>query len=131
AFAIMSPLVPKLANRWTNERALTIGLFLLMLGITVRVFSFSIFLFVGTLLVGLGIAMLNVLLPGVIKENFPAKVAIMTSLYTTSMSFFATAGSAVSVPVVEGLNMGWKWALFIWILPVGLAFIVWLFILQK
>lgn len=130
AFAIMSPLVPRIANRWTNEITLTIGLLILISGISLRTISLSFFLFTGTLLVGLGIAVLNVLLPGVIKENFPAKVALMTSLYTTSMSLFATAGSAVSVPIAEGMKLGWQWALFIWVLPAVIAFIVWLFILK-
>jgi len=130
AFAIMSPLVPRIANRWTNEITLTIGLLILIIGISLRTISLSFFLFTGTLLIGLGIAVLNVLLPGVIKENFPAKVALMTSLYTTSMSIFATAGSAVSVPIAEGMDLGWQWALFIWVLPAIIAFILWLFILK-
>src|SRR5699024_1940769 len=34
AFAIMSPLVPRIANRWTNEITLTIGLLILIIGIS-------------------------------------------------------------------------------------------------
>src|SRR5699024_6969438 len=82
AFAIMSPLTPKLANRFTNEWALFIGLLMLVIGIGLRSISIVFFLFAGTLLIGLGIAICNVLLPGVIKEKFPLKIAVMTSVYT-------------------------------------------------
>lgn len=117
AFAMMSPLAPKLAHRSSNEIALFIGLFIVMIGISLRSVSILYFLFGGTLLIGLGIAIINVLLPAVIKGNFPTKVAIMTSLYTTSMALFATIGSAVSIPIADAAQAGWKMALFIWIIP--------------
>src|SRR5699024_1731790 len=98
AFAIMSPMAPTLANYTTNKWALFIGLSLLIIGIGIRSISVIFFLFTGTLLIGLGIAVCNVLLPGVIKEKFPQKVAIMTSLYTTGMATFATTASGVSIP---------------------------------
>src|SRR5699024_2317687 len=82
-FAVMSPIIPKLANRYTNEIILLIGLILLVLGIGTRSISIVFLIFMGTLLVGAGIAICNVLLPGIIKEKFPAKVGVMTSIYTT------------------------------------------------
>lgn len=131
AFAIMSPLAPKLAHRTSNEFALLTGLFILMVGISLRSVSIVLFLFTGTLLIGFGIAVINVLLPGVIKGNFPTKVAIMTSLYTTSMSLFATIGSAVSIPVAEGVGFGWQIALLIWIIPAIIGFVLWGIIVKK
>src|SRR5690625_2817518 len=85
AFAIISPIVPRLGRRFTNEWAMVFGLVILVVGMSVRSISFVAFLFIGTLLVGLGIAISNVLLPGVVKEKFPTKVALMTSLYSTIM----------------------------------------------
>ncbi|HLR42078.1 MAG TPA: MFS transporter [Pseudogracilibacillus sp.] len=131
AFAIMSPLAPKLAHRTSNEFALVTGLFILMIGVSLRSISIVFFLFTGTLLIGFGIAVINVLLPGVIKGNFPTKVAIMTSLYTTSMSLFATVGSAVSIPGAEGAKLGWQIALLIWIIPAILGFLLWGIIVKK
>src|SRR5690625_5532548 len=56
AFAIMSPMAPKLSNSTTNEWALFIGLSLLIIGIGIRSISVIFCLFTGTLLIGLGIA---------------------------------------------------------------------------
>ena len=66
------------------------------------------FLFAGTLLIGVGIAILNVLLPVIVKDKFPGKAPLMTSVYSTSMSVMASLASGVSIPLAVGLNLGWK-----------------------
>lgn len=131
AFAMMSPFAPKLGNRLTNEWALATGLLLLMTGIGLRSISVVFFLFLGTFLAGFGIAICNVLLPSVIKEKFPAKVAVMTSLYTTGMAIFATTASGVSIPLADGLGIGWQLALLLWMIPAILALLIWFVIAKK
>src|SRR5690625_2111954 len=126
AFAIMSPLAPKLAKRLTNEMTLALGLFVLIIGISLRSIPVIFLMFLGTLCIGLGIAVCNVLLPGVIKEKFPAKVAIMTSLYTTSMAIFATTASGASIPLAEDFNLGWQLTLLVWAIPALIGFIIWI-----
>lgn len=131
AFAIMSPLVARIGRRVTNEYALVIGLVLLLGGIAVRSISIIAFLFIGTLLVGLGIAFCNVLLPGVIKEKFPLKVALMTSIYSTVMTMIAAVASGLSIPIANGLNLGWNMALFVWAIPAVIAIILWIYLGKK
>ncbi|GAA0589936.1 CynX/NimT family MFS transporter [Virgibacillus siamensis] len=128
AFAVMSPIAPKISNRFSNERTLLCGLLLLLVGISIRSISLVILLFLGTLFVGLGIAILNVLLPGVIKEKFPAKVALMTSVYSTAMGIFAATASGLSIPFARGLDWGWQPALIIWTIPAVLAIVLWIYL---
>lgn len=128
AFAIMSPIVPRLANRYTNERIMMVGLILLAIGILARSISLISLLFAGTLFVGLGIAICNVLLPGVIKDKFPARVALMTSLYSTAMGIFAAAASGLSIPIATGMGLGWKLALLIWSLPAIIGIFIWVYL---
>lgn len=131
AFALTSPLAPRLGNRYSNERMLLAGLILLFLGISIRSMSIMALLFTGTLLVGFGIAILNVLLPGVIKEKFPAKVGLMTSVYSTSMGVFAASASGLSIPFAQGLGMGWQLTLLVWAIPAVLGIIVWVYLSGK
>lgn len=131
AFAVLSPLVPKIAAKMTNDRALLLGLIILLLGIGLRAFALTFFLFAGTLFIGIGIAMLNVLLPVIVKDKFPQKAALMTSVYSTSLSFMASLASGVSVPLALGLNLGWKNALLLWGIPVILAIALWLYVLKN
>src|SRR5690625_2172076 len=81
AFAMISPIVPRLGVKWTNERPMVIGLLLLVIGVFIRSTSVISFLFLATIIVGLGIALCSVLLPGVIKERLPLSVALTTSVY--------------------------------------------------
>ncbi|MFB1050293.1 CynX/NimT family MFS transporter [Paraliobacillus sp. JSM ZJ581] len=130
SFAIMSPLAPKLRNRVGNELSVLIGLILLFLGIITRIIPHSIPLYAGTTFIGLGIAICNVLLPGIIKEKFPNHIGPMTGVYTTCMSVFAAIGSGVSVPLAETAGLGWEYTLAIWSTLTFIALIIW-FILYR
>lgn len=130
AFAVMSPIVPNISGNLTNSWTLIMGLIFLLLGLFIRTVANLFFLFFGTFLVGVGIAVLNVILPGIVKDKFPQKFALMTGVYTTSMSVFAALASGMSVPLASGLNLGWKYALLVWSVPAVIALIFWLFIVK-
>ncbi|KKI89153.1 transporter [Bacillus sp. SA1-12] len=129
-FAIMSPLVPKIAAQLTNEKTLLIGLAALLIGITIRSIPMIFSLFTGTLLVGLGIAIGNVLLPAIVKDKFPKRFGLMTSVYSTSMGLIASLASGISVPLAANFNLGWQGAQIVWVLPVIIALIVWAFLFK-
>ena len=80
----------------------------------------------GTVLVGLGIAIGNVLLPSLIKDKFPRKVGLMTSVYSTAMAIFAALASGLSIPLAEGLNLGWQGSLAYWAILTAVAVVLWI-----
>ncbi|OYD09871.1 CynX/NimT family MFS transporter [Paludifilum halophilum] len=125
-FGLLSPLAPKVGNRFGNERMIFAGLIALGVGIAIRSLPQASALFVGTVWVGAGIAICNVLLPGVIKQRFPERVGLMTSVYSTAMTLCAALGSGLSIPVAEGLKLGWQGSLGIWGILAGIAAILWL-----
>jgi len=127
AFAIMSPIVPQLANRFTNERMMVFGLFVVMLGIGLRSIPYKVLLFGGTILLGIGIAICNVLLPSIVKERFPQKIGLMTGVYSTTMGVFAAIASGLSAPLATKLSLGWQLSLLLWIIPALIGMIVWIF----
>src|SRR5699024_7853859 len=88
-------------------------------------------LFIGTAIVGAGIAMMNVLLPAVIKEKFPHKVGQMTSVYTTSMAIMASLASGLSVPLAMGAGLGWELALVSWGIVAIIGIAVWIVIINR
>lgn len=125
SFAICSPLIPRLGRKFGNELTLFAGLIIMIMGILIRSTGITAALFAGTALIGVGVAMGNVLLPSVVKQKFPEKVGLMTSLYSTAMGVFAALASGLSIPLSEGLNLGWKNTLGFWVLLVLLAAVVW------
>ena len=131
AFAIVSPLAPKIANRLGNVRGILIGLITLVVGIGLRSIPLTPTLFIGTSIIGAGIALMNVLLPAIIKEKFPYKVGRMTSLYSTSMAVFAATASGVTVPLANNAGLGWELALLSWGLLVFVGIIFWFIISRK
>src|SRR5690625_3055428 len=69
AFAFLSPFAPKIANRIGMEWTIAFSLILLIIGITMRSLTGIGFLFIGTLFIGLAIAIGNVLIPGRSEER--------------------------------------------------------------
>lgn len=79
----------------------------------------------GTLLVGSGIAVINVLLPSLIRRDFPGRLGLMTGLYTTAVVGGAAVASAVSVPLMNSLGGSWRRALGVWAILALLGALGW------
>lgn len=131
AFALLSPFAPKIANKIGMERTIAISLALLIIGILIRSAGAIELLFTGTLLVGLGIAVGNVLIPGIIKMNFPFKIGLMTGLYAIVMNVFGALGSGLSIPIATSGSFGWRGSLVIWSGLVLITLLIWLPQLMK
>lgn len=126
AFGLLSFAVTPLALRWGMERVLGLGIALIALGILIRSAGPTAAAFIGTTIAGAGVAAGNVLLPGLVKEEFPDRSGPMTSLYVTAMVGTAGLASAVSVPLADNAGLGWQAALAFWAAPAAVAFVVWI-----
>ncbi|HEX6981714.1 MAG TPA: MFS transporter [Balneolaceae bacterium] len=124
AFAVISTLAPLFTRRWGIEGVLAGALALLTGGIFLRVIPAVWALFGGTLLLGIAIAFGNVLLPGLVKRDFPNHTGIMTSLYSSMLGIGATIAAGVSVPLAD--EVGWHWSLGLWGVLSFIALIIWL-----
>ncbi|MEV4936713.1 CynX/NimT family MFS transporter [Streptomyces zaomyceticus] len=117
---------PWLGRRFGTERVLFAALLLLGVGILARVLPSVYALYGGGILVGTAIALLNVLMPGLIKRDFPDRAATMTSVYTGAMIGGATVAAAAAVPLEKALGGGWEASLGFWSLLAALAALAWL-----
>ncbi|GGP70139.1 CynX/NimT family MFS transporter [Streptomyces abikoensis] len=120
-----SIVAPRLARRFGTEAVLCGALLLLCGGILLRVAPPVVALFAGCALVGTAIALLNVLMPGLVKRDFPDRAASMTALYSTTLILGATGSAALSVPLENALG-GWRGSLASWALLAAVAALVWL-----
>src|SRR5690606_26023203 len=82
-------------------------------------------LFAGTLLVGAGIAIGNILLPGLIKRDFPHRLGLMSGLFSMSLAAGATLAAGMTVPVAEAAGWGWNEILAAWGLWTVLGLACW------
>lgn len=82
-------------------------------------------LLIGTIGAGLSIAIANVLLPTVVRIQFPKSVALITGAYTTLLAVSASLAASMAVPSSNILG-GWNPALAIWVIPAVIAILLWL-----
>ncbi|HDS4946531.1 TPA: CynX/NimT family MFS transporter [Klebsiella aerogenes] len=125
AFGLVSPLAAGVARRFGIERSLLLAMVIICLGIGLRSLPSAAWLYIGTALIGCGIALGNVLLPGLIKRDFSCHVARMTGAYSITMGAAAAAGSAMVVPLALA-GFGWRGALLLLMVFPLLALLLWL-----
>jgi CP family cyanate transporter-like MFS transporter len=109
AFALVAPFSAMFAREYGLERTLVSALAVIALGIVLRSAGVLWCLYIGTGLIGMGIAVGNVLLPSLVKRDFPDNIAVLTGAYALAMGVAAAVCSTAVIPVVHA--WGWRGAL--------------------
>jgi len=117
ACALFSPVAPRLARRWGIERVLAMAMLVLAAGVVMRLLTSEPALFAGTLGVGVAIAVGNVLLPALVKRDFPDRIGLMTGAYVTVMSTGATLAAGTTILVQQASGLAWRATLALWAIP--------------
>ncbi|MGB6454208.1 MAG: MFS transporter [Streptosporangiaceae bacterium] len=132
-FGVFSGTGAPLSRRFGEERVLGGALVLLAAGLLLRSLSPTALLFPGTVVAGGAIALLNVLLPSLVKRRAPERAGLVIGLYLLMLSLGAIVASLVAVPVFTaaggGLTAGSaavRISLGLWAGPALLAAVVWL-----
>jgi CP family cyanate transporter-like MFS transporter len=116
---------PSIARRLGAERAVLVFTLLLAAGLGLRGFGDAGLLILGCAVGGVGIGVVNVLLPGIIKRDFPSQSALMMGLYTMALCAGAALAAGATVPLQNAFHGSWSWALAFWGLPALAAAAVW------
>lgn len=126
AFAFISPIAPVWAEKIGIEKALFVSMVVLTGAIVLRSLPTTAALFAGTALLGMSIAVANVLLPSLVKRDFNTKVGLVTGLYTVLMNLGGALASGLSIPATEQLHISWQVVLAGSSIIVLLAVVIWL-----
>ena len=100
-FGLLAPLAPRLVQRFGTGGVLLSCLLTLFTGVLVRSLPSLAAVFGGTLLIGVSVAIANVLMPGIVKEDFPNAIGIMSGLYTMMLSAGAAVAAERRFPSIE------------------------------
>lgn len=114
AFAVVSPFAPALGRRLGFERCLALALAGLAVGLVLRSLPGLPLLWIGTALLGVAVAVLNVVLPALVKRDFPTRIGQVTGAYSAVQSIFAATAAGVAVPVSRLGSVGWRLPLGMW-----------------
>ncbi|MFJ4429589.1 CynX/NimT family MFS transporter [Pseudomonas sp. NPDC089395] len=123
---LFAPLAPVLARRFGSERVILGILLILALGILVRSALGAVGVFVGSLMAGASIGIIGVLLPGIVKRDFPQHAGTLTGVYTMALCLGAAMAAGATVPLSTHFADSWALGLGFWMLPALLAMLVWL-----
>ena len=100
AFGAVSPLAHGLSEKFGVERTVFGALLLLVAGTLLRPIPGSLAnLWIGTMLIGAAIAVCNVMLPALLKRDFPERMASLTGGYSAVLGGCASLGAGLAVPL--------------------------------
>lgn len=121
---LAAPLAPWAARRLGMERAVWAAVVALTLALLLRPYTGLAGLFVGTAVAGGCIGVMGVLLPGIVKRDFPHRVSLLTGLYTAVLCIGASCAAGASEPLRLAFG-GWRPALAFWLVPALIAASLW------
>jgi CP family cyanate transporter-like MFS transporter len=98
-FGVFSGIAAPLSRRIGEERVLGAALILLAGGLLLRGALPGALLFPGTVIASCAIALMNVLMPSLIKRRHPDQAGLLIGLYLLSLAIGAIAGALIAVPV--------------------------------
>jgi CP family cyanate transporter-like MFS transporter len=128
-FGLFSGVAAPLSHRFGEERVLGTAVLLTAAGVILRGLAPGAMLFPGTVLACASIALMNVLLPSLIKRRAPERAGLLIGVYLLALAAGGIAGSAVAVPVFRASGGGGpavRLSLGIWALPAVAAGLAWL-----
>jgi CP family cyanate transporter-like MFS transporter len=123
---LFAPLAPVLARRFGAERVVLGILLMLAGGIMLRSSFGEVGLFAGSVMAGASIGVIGVLLPGIVKRDFPKQAGTMTGVYTMALCLGAAMAAGATVPLSEHFDKSWALGLGFWVVPALVAAMFWL-----
>jgi CP family cyanate transporter-like MFS transporter len=125
-FAGLSLIAPGVGRRHGLERVLGASIAAILVGTLLRSLWLPAGLWMGTILLSAGIAFGNVLLPGLVKRDFPDHCAGMIGLYAAAMAGMAGLSAGLAVPIAKLPFADWRWSLGAWAVLSLVTLLFWL-----
>ncbi|MQY22237.1 MFS transporter [Nocardia macrotermitis] len=123
AFAITSLIAPLVLSRISVRNGLVASLALVGIGLVVRPWADLVVFVAGTFLAAIGVGLLAVLLPVVVRGS--GRTGVLVTTFTTALQAGAVIGFAAVVPLTRVVG-GWRRALTLWaLLAVAAVVVVW------
>ena len=103
-FGLFCAAAPAMSKRFGLLTTVLICLVLILLGAVGRlIFSYPVML-TATALIGIGIAVLNVLMPVLLRDYFPNNIPLVMGVFTGFIGFSGSIGAYFSVPLFNAFD---------------------------
>ncbi|MDF9905684.1 UNVERIFIED_ORG: CP family cyanate transporter-like MFS transporter [Pseudomonas reinekei] len=115
----------RVSERLGEQRTVVLSLLIIGMATVSRLFLDSVAeLILSAVLAGIGIALIQALMPALIKSRFSDHVALCMGLYVTSIMGGAAMGASFA-PLVMASTGSWRMGLAIWVVLAVLALLFW------
>ena len=126
-FGLLTPLASMVVRRVGINTAGLLTLGMALAGALLRSAGTTWAAFAGTVIIGAGLTVGNLVAPMVIGRDFWHRTSLMTGLYSSTCNVIVTAATALAVPLA--LVIGWQGSAAAWTaIPVLLAGAMWLWV---
>ena len=127
AFATVS-----VARRIGRDETILASITLIALATGIRVAGNTVpVLFASTLIVGVGIAVAQTLLPSLVQEYFVDRTGLVTGLYTTALIAGAVLSAGLTAPLLTTVLGSWTDGLAVWAIPAAVGVLAWLPVVDR
>jgi CP family cyanate transporter-like MFS transporter len=114
---------PRIQSLFGTRRSMFAALAILSAGSALRgIVPDGLSLIITAILCGAGVAMIQALMPGLIKARFPSSIATITGLYSATIMGGGALGARLA-PWFAGAAHNWRYALSLLAIPAVLALI--------
>lgn len=129
-FGLFCAAAPAMSHRFGLIGTLLISLALVFVGALGRLLPFYATMLFATGLIGVGIALLNVLMPVLLRDYFPNNIPLVMGVFTGFIGFSGSIGAYFSVPLFYAMNslLG---PLGLWVLMAGTALLSWFLVPKR
>ena len=125
AMGALAFVVPGLASRYGPTRVVWFAVGVLALSTVVRLAgAVPGVMPLSAVLAGAAIALAAGCVPGIVRDQLPHRIGLVTSLWTAAMLGGAGLGAGLTVPLSHWLG-SWQRALAFWAIPAAIAWVVW------
>lgn len=124
-YAVCGPIGALLARAVGLRVAVLLCLVAMTVGAAMRVADAALWLWAGTLVLALGVAFGNVLMPAVARANFPDHAGFMAGAYAAAIGLGASISAGLTVPITHALSGNWHLGIGVWGMLSAAAAIVW------
>ena len=125
-FGLGTLLVPRLLHRVSPNKAITFSLLALAIGGNLRLLPFIVVLYLGTIIIGLGVAIGNIVPSLITRRDFPTRIGGVMGMIAGAISFSAAVAALITYPLATQLG-SWREALAVWAILPLIIFIIWQF----
>ena len=125
-FGVFCAAAPLLTARFGINGVVIGSLGMILIGAVARLYLYFPTMLVATAFIGIGIALLNVVMPVVLRKYFPNNIPLTMGVFTGLIGFSGSIGAYFSVPLFEKFETLLA-PLGLWVIMAALPLVLWLF----